>query len=364
MTEILGIIVVLTQIGGYYAYYVSTKNEVRPNTTSWTIWTVGAILELVSYVNVTDDWVKALLPLACSISCIFLYVHILMKGKFQKISLGNIVILVMDFIALGLWYITDSALIGNIALQVSTIISFVPIYREVYDQEENETQPPWIIWSIAYFLDVILIFMRWEKWGDLVYPLTNLALHFIMWTLVFTHFKNKSNKIKKNMIYDIEPHLYTGESSVAGKGLFTSKDIKKGELGFTLKGPELYFLPKNKEEALMYPNAVGYSKGLYIDPVYPYEFINHTCEPNLATNEDGISFVALRDIKAGEELTFDYSISEYSEWEMSCDCGSEHCRKIIKSIEKLPLDFYKRYYPYIPTYFQKVYLKNYCENDK
>lgn len=361
ISEILGIIVALTQISGYYAYYLSTKKEVRPNTTSWTIWTVGAILELISYMYVTGDWVKNLLPLACSISCVFLYINILYRGKFHRLNLENFIILFFDFIALGLWYTTDSALVGNVALQVSTVISFVPIYKEVFDRYQNETMPPWILWSIAYFLDLIVIFLRWEKWGDVVYPLTNFILHFIMLMLVFIHIRLIK---KKSMNYEIETHLYAGPSKIAGNGLFTSKKINKGEVAFVMKGPKIYFHPRNKEEALQLPNIVGLDKDFYIDPVYPYVFINHKCEPNLATDEDGVSFTAIRDIEEGEELTFDYSISEHSDWEMMCGCGSEKCRSIIKSIDKLPKEDFKRYYPYIPSYFQKIYLEKYIKDNK
>lgn len=361
MTKLLGIVVALTQIGGYFAYYKSLEKNVRPNTTSWTIWTIGAILELVSYVFLTQDFIKILLPIVCSISCLVLYVYILSKGKFHKLSKTDIFILTADFAALGLWYLTSSALIGNIALQISTIISFIPIYREVYDEDENETQLPWIIWSIAYFLDVGLVFARWEKWGDLVYPLTNGILHFLMWILVFVHFKN--NLKKNNMNYKIEPHLYAGKSDIAGKGLFTSKKINKGEQAFIVKGPIVNFAPKNKEEAITLPNIIGLKKDTYIDPVYPYVFLNHQCNPNLATDEDGLSFVALRDISIGEELTFDYSISEHSDWEMNCSCNAKDCRKIIKSIEKLPKNFYQRYFPYIPMYFQKVYIEKYISEN-
>jgi len=164
--------------------------------------------------------------------------------------------------------------------------------------------------------------------------------------------------------YQIENHLYADESKIAGKGLFTSKDIKKGEVAFIMKGPKIKFLPKNREESMATPNIVGLDEGLYIEPISPYVFINHNCEPNLAVEDDGVSYVALRDIRAGEELSFDYSISEYSDWDMPCSCGSKSCRKIIRSVDKLPIDFFDKYFPFIPKYFQKVFFKNYIKNHK
>lgn len=372
MTEALGIIIALTQLAGYYYYYISIKNGVRPNTTSWTIWTFGNILEILSYVYLTGDWVKNLLPIACGVASILLYAHCLVYGKFRRLKKEDYIIIFADIAATALWYFTASPLIGNIAYQVSTIISFIPIIREIYDEDENETPLPWAIWSASYFMSIILVILRWEKWGDLVYPVVYFVLHAIVLVLILIFQRKHRTKnvftpplnlnfeyIKETVqdVYDIESYLYVAKSGVAGRGMFTHKAFKKGDKIFVMKGPHLKFYPKNKEEALHFPNAVGVSKDLWIDPVSPYEFLNHTCEPNVCCGDDGITYFALRDIVENEEITFDYSTSEYSDWEMDCACGSQFCRHKIKSIEHLPEGYYERYQPYIPVYFKDVYKK-------
>lgn len=175
---------------------------------------------------------------------------------------------------------------------------------------------------------------------------------------------NYKNMQNKNSEYDIEDYLYNDKSSIAGTGLFSTKDFKKGEVAFVMKGKKIKFHPKNKEEAMATPNLIGLDKDLYLETLPPYIFMNHHCEPNLAVEEDGVSYIALKDIKAGEELTFDYSISEYSDWDMQCSCSSPDCRKIIRSVDKLPKDFFLKYFPFIPRYFQRVFLSNYINKNK
>jgi hypothetical protein len=100
---------------------------------------------------------------------------------------------------------------------------------------------------------------------------------------------------------------------------------------------------------------VGIGKDLWIDPSYPLSQLNHSCNPNIG-QRGKIRFYALRDIRKGEEMTFDYSTSEAeTDWTMKCHCGSKKCRKTITSIQFLPENIYSDYLPYIPTYFQKVY---------
>ena len=59
----------------------------------------------------------------------------------------------------------------------------------------------------------------------------------------------------------------------------------------------------------------------------PARFLNHSCEPNCeARFVDGrIWLVAIRDIRAGEELTFNYSYDLTDYREHLCRCGAKTC---------------------------------------
>lgn len=58
-------------------------------------------------------------------------------------------------------------------------------------------------------------------------------------------------------------------------------------------------------------------------------YMNHSCEGNVGFNDNG-DFIAIRDIKRGEELTYDYGLAESNpNFKMGCKCGSVHCRKVI-----------------------------------
>ena len=56
-------------------------------------------------------------------------------------------------------------------------------------------------------------------------------------------------------------------------------------------------------------------------------YSNHSCNPNCETlkTQRSIWIVALRDIKEGEELTYNYGygLDEYEKY--PCTCGAEHC---------------------------------------
>jgi SET domain-containing protein len=59
----------------------------------------------------------------------------------------------------------------------------------------------------------------------------------------------------------------------------------------------------------------------------PARFLNHSCEPNCeAQFVDGrIWIIASRDIRAGDELTFNYSYDLEDYREHPCQCGAKSC---------------------------------------
>jgi SET domain-containing protein len=70
-------------------------------------------------------------------------------------------------------------------------------------------------------------------------------------------------------------------------------------------------------------------------------FMNHSCEPNCETSADGhrVFVHALRRIRPGEELTYDYNLrpadDDYDPEEYACKCGSESCRGTMVDSELL-----------------------------
>lgn len=62
-------------------------------------------------------------------------------------------------------------------------------------------------------------------------------------------------------------------------------------------------------------------------PWNPARFINHGCAPNCEAewDEERIWIVALRDIRAGDELTFNYGYDLEDYREHPCRCGAETC---------------------------------------
>jgi uncharacterized protein len=74
----------------------------------------------------------------------------------------------------------------------------------------------------------------------------------------------------------------------------------------------------------------------YIMPPGDWRYINHSCVPNVGLL-GGVIAVALRDIRPGDELSFDYSTTMRDEFQIAeCLCGERECRHRIEPFVCLP----------------------------
>jgi len=83
----------------------------------------------------------------------------------------------------------------------------------------------------------------------------------------------------------------------------------------------------------------------------PGDSINHSCEPNCGMR-NATTIVAMRDIAVGEELTFDYAMSDASDYdEFDCNCGTTLCRGKVRAddwqLESLRHKYKGFFSPYI-----------------
>ena len=123
-------------------------------------------------------------------------------------------------------------------------------------------------------------------------------------------------------------YVYVKESRINGRGAFAARGFKKGEIVLQWDvsntiSPKEYDKLAEKEK-----NYVSFFDGKYVVMQEPERFVNHSCSPN--TTAKNFCDFATKDIKAGEEVTGDYSEELAPNTEMTCNCGGINCRKIIK----------------------------------
>ena len=124
------------------------------------------------------------------------------------------------------------------------------------------------------------------------------------------------------------------KSKIDKNGLYASHDIKKGTRILEYKGKII--TSKQSEVNPKYDNSkaiylFNINKKYDLDGDFKFNtarLINHSCDPNCEVLGKGLKIwiYAMRDIKRGEELSYDYGFSFDKDFrQYPCRCGSKNC---------------------------------------
>ncbi|MHB8831307.1 MAG: hypothetical protein ACYC44_04300 [Patescibacteria group bacterium] len=167
----------------------------EPKSATWTLWAFLTVLNSTSYLAMSQDWLKSLLPLCSSTACVITFGVALAKGKFKKPDWTDRTIQVLGICSCLIWWGFKTATIANLILQICVILSFIPTFSGVWKNPRIERAPPWFIWSSAYILSIVLVFLRWRHQPqDLAYPINGLVLHAMVGALTYRTAKNNGER--------------------------------------------------------------------------------------------------------------------------------------------------------------------------
>ena len=145
--------------------------------------------------------------------------------------------------------------------------------------------------------------------------------------------------------------ITTQQSPIAGEGIFVDEPVKKGQRILTFEGSIISWdeaLAKGREN-----HVVPVGMDTYMDIYEPESLVNHSCDPS-AGFSDAATLIALRDLKKGDEITFDYSLVTADGWTMECHCGAENCRGTVSDYRDLPEELKARYKDATPEWIKEL----------
>lgn len=154
------------------------------------------------------------------------------------------------------------------------------------------------------------------------------------------------------------PKTEKGTSCIQGRGLFARDAIAAGEIvavkGGSIMDRSTLAVVRREISAA----EIQVEDDLYIAPRTAVEVeanmlhLNHSCDPNVGVRGQ-ITFVAMRDVPPGSELTIDYAMIDGDPSEqMECSCAMRECRKVITGDDwRLP-DLQRKYAGYFSRYIE------------
>lgn len=151
--------------------------------------------------------------------------------------------------------------------------------------------------------------------------------------------RKKSPSSSHNTLPRAQPSTFleVRNSRVHGRGVYATRLIPKGARIIEYTGKRMAWANVPNEDEDPHTFIFSLDNGQVINPEIDgneARWINHCCDPNCeAVGEKNRIFIyALREIQAGEELSYDYAldldepITEELKAEYKCHCGAPRCR--------------------------------------
>ena len=354
-------------IAAYGFYWWGIKRQlVRPNRSSWLIWSAITTVEALTYQAVNEGLLQNIIFFINAASCLFITFAIWRQSAWQKPSSAEYLCMALSLFAMILWLGFQAELWAHLLVVAAVPLGFIPTWVSALQDKRRENSPAWGLWCLADLSTLTLILLSAQSHGmDLPYILIELACHVVVWVVIGIGSINPWRSTGLAQATMRESDLDKGGDSVfrigespAGKAVFANRSFAAGSRLIEFTGPHY-----RSQEILVHRSGqddrfvqVGIDD--YMGPSGGMDdLVNHSCDPNagLSFTATGIFLVAIKPIQNGDEICWDYSTtSSSSTFWMRCMCGSSNCRKVIGDFEFLEPErqFHYRERGLVPPYLQ------------
>ena len=186
-------------IVAYRFYFKDIVNSViRPNRWSWLIFCIATLLEILTYNEVSGDLVKSSLFFISAICTFIIAAFLWSRSTWKRPDWTEFVCFSASVISLILWLGFHETLWAHIMLVVAIPISFIPIYRDSWNDWRCEDTIAWQMWTYGDLLAVFLVLIRLDKFEELPFVIVEFLSHATVWILVSHGKKIPGKKININ----------------------------------------------------------------------------------------------------------------------------------------------------------------------
>jgi uncharacterized protein len=146
------------------------------------------------------------------------------------------------------------------------------------------------------------------------------------------------------------------EPSKGALGIFAMQPVQAGETLTVWGGRVVDFEHLQELSEFEITHSIQVEDDLHLLPLRegePADYFNHSCDPNAGLSGQ-IVLVALRDIAVGEEVCFDYAMSDSNAYdEFTCGCGAATCRGRVTGNDWRSPELWERYAGHFSPYLQR-----------
>lgn len=342
MAEPWFVIALACSFAGYAMYLAMLRRDlVQPNRASWLIWSGATGVEAATYAAVNPASPQSWVFLASAACCVLVTLGLWRRSAWERPTRTEALCMTASAAALVIWLVFRETFWAHMLVVAAVPISFWPTWASVWADRSRERSPAWGLWTIGD-LATLIVAGRFanEGIGEFAYVGVELLCHASVWFMIGLATINPLRSLGFGRAGSgAAASLFTIGENHLGQAVFAAQGFRRGDniVAFTgrrFRADRVPSLMRGRSDRF-----VQVTPDHYMGPSGRIDdLINHSCAPNagLRFGNDGVMLVAIRDIAAGEELTWDYSTTlKELNWHMICQCHNVDCRRVIGNFETL-----------------------------
>lgn len=158
------------------------------------------------------------------------------------------------------------------------------------------------------------------------------------------------------MVSHCDPALVVRPVPGVGAGVFTIAAIPAGQVVVAWGGEVVHRDHFLTLPVLRQTHSLQIDDDLYLlatPDLEPADLVNHSCDPSCGLF-GATMLVTRRDLTPGEEITFDYAMTDASDYdEFLCSCGTTSCRGVVSGVDWRRPELWERYDGQFSPYLQR-----------
>ena len=155
----------------------------------------------------------------------------------------------------------------------------------------------------------------------------------------------------------LSPFAVTRAAGAKGRGVFAVEVIPANTTVAGFGGHVVTRAELSDLDHEVQIHALQIDDDLFLASALPFDdadYVNHSCEPNCGI-VGSVLLVTMRDVAAGEELCFDYAMTDTDDYdEFTCSCGTRSCRNVVSGADWKEPELRDRYRGWCSTYIERL----------
>jgi hypothetical protein len=354
-------------ISGYGLYWLGIHRQlVRPNRSSWLIWSAVTTIEALTYQALNEGLAQNIVFFVAAASCLFITLAIWRQSAWQRPSDAELICIAIALCALVIWFGFQSRFWAHILVVAAVPVSFLPTWISAWQDKRRELSPAWGLWALGDFATLMLILSGPSQHGtDLPYIVIELICHASIWLMIglgsINPLRSLGVPVQDFLVRDVDKkkgNPFRVAQSSLGKAVYATQAFPAGATLMEFTGPRYHGSEIHSNRWGEDDRFVQIDIDHYMGPSGGLDdLVNHSCNPNagLRFSEDGVFLIAIRPIQSGDEVCWDYSTTlSNTSFYMHCQCGASECRHVIGDFAFLEPELQDHYRALnlVPTYLR------------